>query len=243
VHVLVNNAGAMVATKQVVHSVELTSLQNHVGPYYLTTLLKDKLQRTAAADATVCRIINVGSRLEKSATPNKRPEVLQALDTAWVREGPPTYSTFEAYGNSKLCNLLTTVSLAKQLLPALNTNGGGGGAVVAITVTPGMVNTGLNRFLPWWQRWLVAPLQAALTRTPEQGAAPIVEVATAADANALAWNGGFYGSGGKGTEGGAGASIQPVQAMSAAAQSPQLAEAVWRHTAELVDELVKRERR
>ena len=211
---------------------------------FLTSLLRDKLQRTAMEDTTVCRIINVGSRLEKSATPNKRPELLKQVDVSWLREGPPTYSTFEAYGNSKLCNLLTTVSLGKQL-QARNSSGTGTGSgkdsgVVAVAVTPGVVNTGLNRFLPWWQRMLVGPIQAALTRTPEQGAAPIIEVATAADAIAMAWNGGFYGSG-KGA--GAAAAIEAVHPISPAAQSPELAAAVWQHTAQLVDELTQRDRR
>ena len=71
-HVLVNNAGAMFSTKQMVSSCELTSFTNHIGPFYLTNLMFDKLQRTAKEDKVVCRVINVASRLEKNAYPNKQ---------------------------------------------------------------------------------------------------------------------------------------------------------------------------
>ena len=71
-HVLVNNAGAMFSTQQMVSSCELTSLTNHIGPFYLTKLMLDKLQRTAKEDQVVCRVINVASRLEKNAYPNKK---------------------------------------------------------------------------------------------------------------------------------------------------------------------------
>lgn len=52
---------------------ELTSLTNHLGPFYLTQLLLPKLKKTADEENKEVRIVNVASRLEKSAGPNKTP--------------------------------------------------------------------------------------------------------------------------------------------------------------------------
>lgn len=260
-HVLVNNAGAMFSTQQMVSSCELTSLTNHIGPFYLTNLMFDKLQRTAKEDQVVCRVINVASRLEKNAYPNKKNKNNNASDNKttsnttdrtmlttsthnkeleeklisggdqkddlrWLSSGPEPYSMWQSYANSKLCNLLFTSELAKK------TSDG----VVAISVTPGMVNTNLNRFLPWWQRVLIAPVLPLLLKTADQGARPVITLASAEDTNARSMNGGFYGVG-TGTDTDALLALSP----SAAAQSPALARAVWEYSEILVQHIIKEE--
>ena len=70
-HVLVNNAGVMLPEKILKYGVELTSLTNHLGPFYLTQLLLPKMRKTAEDEKTEVRIVNVASRLEKNAYSNK----------------------------------------------------------------------------------------------------------------------------------------------------------------------------
>ena len=259
-HVLVNNAGAMFSTKQMVSSCELTSFTNHIGPFYLTNLMFDKLQRTAKEDKVVCRVINVASRLEKNAYPNKQnknnrngndnnttstttnrtttltsthiKELEEKLisgdqkDLSWLSSGPEPYSMWQSYANSKLCNLLFTSELSKK--PS--------DGVVAIAVTPGMVNTNLSRFLPWWQRILVAPIQNMLLKTSDQGARPVIALASADDTKARSMNGGFYGVG-TGTDTDALLALSP----SSAAQSQELARAIWKNSEMLVQDIIKEE--
>ena len=286
-HVLVNNAGAMYSTKQMVSKCELTNLTNHIGPFYLTNLLFDKLQRTAKEDQVVCRVINVASRLEKNAYPNKinknnemgnnnepnnktsnnkssttdqnktnNTDLVEKLlgddqqqsgmDIGWLTAGPEPYSTWESYANSKLCNLLTTSILAKNTSvgsgssdsssSATATSHGRVVGMVTMAVTPGIANTNLNQFLPWWQRMLIQPVQNVLLKTADQGARPVIALASADDAKALSMNGGYYGVG-------TGADVDALLALSpsSSAQSQGLAQAVWEGSEMVVQHIIQEE--
>ena len=275
-HVLINNAGAMIAEQQYVTACELTTVTNHIGPFYLTTLLAEKLHRTAREDHCVTRVSNVGSRLEKNATPNKSPHLVHTANVDWMKAGPQPYNMWESYANSKLCNLVSTYFMADELnaryasataAPSVTANantrtkadqgqgqGQVSGRLVTMAVTPGVVNTNLNRFLPWWQRTLLSPLMAAVLRTPDQGAAPLIALAAADDRTALACHGGFFGSAPAGSSGGkkvqvqlAGSNegekiqalgVQLVSPVSAAALSKDLQRAVWQQSEALVAEIL-----
>lgn len=85
-------------------------------------------------------------------------------DLQWERR----YNRFEAYGQSKLANLLFTYELQRRLAPHATT--------IAVAAHPGGSNTELMRHLP---RWAAAgyPLIAPLFQDPAMGALPTLRAA------------------------------------------------------------------
>lgn len=128
-NVLINNAGVYMLQKQwTKDNFEMTVGTNHLGPFLLTHLLLDDLKKTAS-DAGEARIINVTSSLhDKALKIRKAPEMLSTEDFFLDKEG--AYTPEQSYRNSKLCNVLMTQSLSKQL---------DGTGVTCNCVCPGMV--------------------------------------------------------------------------------------------------------
>ena len=120
--VLVNNAGGIWSDRQVtVQGFEQTLGVNHIGPFFLTALLLDRLK---GADAG--RIVNLSSVGHHGAFTGMNWNDLQ---------GEKRYSTFGAYSQSKLANLLFTCGLAKRLADT---------RVTANAVHPGPVRSGFG---------------------------------------------------------------------------------------------------
>jgi NAD(P)-dependent dehydrogenase (short-subunit alcohol dehydrogenase family) len=152
--VLVNNAGAMYARRQLsVDGIELTWAVNHLAPFLLTTLLLDRLKASPAA-----RIITTASDAHLGA---RIP-----LDDLNAQR---SYRGFRRYKESKLANILFTRELARRLE---------GSGTAAYCFHPGLVATGFNR-----NNGLLMDLAMGLlmtfARTPEQGAQTLVWLATA----------------------------------------------------------------
>jgi NAD(P)-dependent dehydrogenase (short-subunit alcohol dehydrogenase family) len=121
--VLVNNAGAMFATRRVsVDGIEKTWALNHLAPFLLTTLLLDRI--TASAPA---RIITTTSDAHKGK--------LIPFDDLNAERSYKSRG-FTRYGESKLANILFTLELARRLE---------GTGVTAYCFHPGLVATGFNR--------------------------------------------------------------------------------------------------
>lgn len=120
--VLVNNAGAVFATRQVtVDGVEHTFALNHLAPFLLTNLLLGAL--TSAAPS---RVVTVSSMAHNGAHIN--------FDDPQFERHP--YRAFAAYGQSKLTNILFSYELARRLA---------GSGVTANTLHPGFVATNFGR--------------------------------------------------------------------------------------------------
>jgi len=120
--VLVNNAGGIWSDRQVTaQGFEQTLGVNHIGPFFLTALLLDRLK---GADAG--RIVNLSSVGHHGAFAGMNWNDLQ---------GEKRYSTFGAYSQSKLANLLFTCGLAKRLADT---------RVTANAVHPGPVRSGFG---------------------------------------------------------------------------------------------------
>ena len=102
--VLVNNAGIIAPRYQISQDgYELTIAVNHLAPFLLTNLLLDRLRASARASAP-SRIVTVASQAHRGAR----------LDLAtWM--DPDGWSPLQAYGRSKLCNILFTRALARRL--------------------------------------------------------------------------------------------------------------------------------
>ncbi len=120
--VLLNNAGAIFLSHETsVDGIEMTFALNHLGYFLLTTLLLDVLEQSAPA-----RIINVSSSSHYSAG-NFRLEDLPR---------PGNGRSYQAYGRSKLCNVLFTYELARRLE---------GSGVTVNALHPGLVRTRIAR--------------------------------------------------------------------------------------------------
>ena len=99
IDVLINNAGALFDRRQVTgDGLELTFATNHMSYFVLTAGLSDRLVASAPA-----RIINTSSEAHRRMKMD-----FEDLQSA-------RYSPFKAYGRSKLCNILFTRELARQL--------------------------------------------------------------------------------------------------------------------------------
>ena len=78
---------------------ETTFGVNHLGPYYLTRLLLELIKKSAPS-----RVVNVSSAGHKG------------VDMIWDDlQAEKSYSSFFAYRQSKLANVLFTIELADRL--------------------------------------------------------------------------------------------------------------------------------
>jgi NAD(P)-dependent dehydrogenase (short-subunit alcohol dehydrogenase family) len=160
IDVLVNNAGLVLSQRtETKDGYEATFGINHLGPFLLTTLLLDRIISSAPA-----RIVNVASTAHRSARRGLDFDDLQSTGH---------YAGMQAYGRSKLANILFTTELARRLR---------GTGVTANAVHPGTVATGFARdgdasgVLAFGVK-VIKPF----VLTPEKGARTSVYVATSPD--------------------------------------------------------------
>lgn len=119
--VLVNNAGLIVGDRKVTEDgLELTFAVNHIGYFLLTQLLEERLVESAPA-----RVVNVASDAHRSGT----------IDFDDL-QGERGYSSWRAYAQSKLANILFTKQLSERL---------SGRGVTANCLHPGVVSTNFGR--------------------------------------------------------------------------------------------------
>ena len=117
-HVLINNAGTFSKERLLTKDgLEMTFAVNHLAPFLLTMLLLDLLKASAPA-----RIVNVASGAHRN---------ISAVDFDNL-QGEKSYNGFEAYGLSKLGNVLFTNELARRLA---------GSGVAVNSLHPGVIST------------------------------------------------------------------------------------------------------
>jgi len=119
--VLINNAGVFTKQRELTEDgLELTFAVNHLAPFLLTNLLLDLLKRSAPA-----RIITLSSVLHQ-----------RSLVDFNNLQGERFFDGNQAYGLSKLGNVLFTVELAERLR---------GTGVTANCLHPGSIDTKMLR--------------------------------------------------------------------------------------------------
>jgi len=159
IQVLVNNAGAVYAARQLSpDGFELTWAVNHLAPFLLTTLLLDRLKASAPA-----RIVTTSSGAHQGAT--------IPFDDLTANRGAAG-SGFPRYGQTKLANILFTAELARQLE---------GSGVTANAYHPGFVASGFNRNNGVLMRIGMA-LTRPFARSADKGAETLVWLVDSEDA-------------------------------------------------------------
>lgn len=118
--VLINNAGVLEnRPKKSEDGYEMTFAVNHLAPFALTSFLVDALKKGAPS-----RIVNVSSMMHS-----------HFIDFENL-QGEKGFDGYEAYGLSKLSNILFTYELAEKLK---------GTGVTVNCLHPGVINTKLSR--------------------------------------------------------------------------------------------------
>ena len=131
-HILINNAGGVsTERRETVDGIEQTFAVNHLGPFLLTNLLLDVIEKSAPA-----RIVNVASTGHYRGT-------LDFDDLGFARGG---YSIMRAYSRSKLANVIFTRDLARRLA---------GKNVTVTSLHPGAVATNIWAGSPGWAKPLL----------------------------------------------------------------------------------------
>ncbi|HZR81231.1 MAG TPA: SDR family oxidoreductase [Candidatus Binatia bacterium] len=155
IHLLVNNAGVVNLKRTTTEDgIEATFAVNHLAYFLLTILLLDRLRAGAPA-----RVVNVASDAHKFV------RGMNFDDLGFERD----YRAMRVYGHSKLANILFTQELARRLA---------GSGVTVNSVHPGAVATGLGKNNGRLAQLAIRAL-APFFRSPEQGAATSLHVATA----------------------------------------------------------------
>lgn len=160
IDVLINNAGAMFAARRVTEDgLERTFALNHMAYFVVTAGLRERLTASAGA-----RIVNTASDAHRGA--------MLDFDNLQSEKG---FGAMQAYGRSKLCNILFTRELARRLH---------GTGVTANCLHPGFVATrfgdqsgGLISHMVWLAKYFAIP--------PTEGAKTVVYLASSPEADGV----------------------------------------------------------
>lgn len=155
--VLVNNVGGYWKTRHVTaEGLERTFALNHLAPFLLTNLLVDRLKQSTPA-----RVVTVSSNAQAMGR-------IDFDDLQTER----SYSGSQAYNQSKLANVLFSYELARRFQAA---------SVTSNALHPGLVSTAFGGEDPGRAQRLLVPLLRPFMKSPAQGAATSIHLASDPD--------------------------------------------------------------
>jgi NAD(P)-dependent dehydrogenase (short-subunit alcohol dehydrogenase family) len=178
----------------------MTFALNHMGYFLLTYELLPLIHATDGA-----RIVSTSSGAHNRGNLDLATLATRPGMQSGVNEG------MQAYGDSKLCNVLFTRELAKRLNPGQ----------MATCFHPGVVRTGIGGNIGGWMRHLWTAI-VFFARTPEKGAQTMVYLASE-PAQRLK-NGAYYFD-------------RAVARTSRAADDPGLASQLWALSEQLIAQM------
>ncbi|KAL2902535.1 Short-chain dehydrogenase TIC 32 chloroplastic [Bienertia sinuspersici] len=130
-NVLINNAGIMATPFQLSKdNIELQFATNHLGHFHLTNLLLDAMKKTAHESNREGRIVNVSSEAHRFT-------YSEGIRFDSIND-ESRYNRLQAYGQSKLANILHANELARRLKQE-------GVRITANSLHPGSITTNLLR--------------------------------------------------------------------------------------------------
>jgi NAD(P)-dependent dehydrogenase (short-subunit alcohol dehydrogenase family) len=136
-----------------VDGIEMTFAVNHLAYFLLTNLLLNALRASLNS-----RVVNVSSGSHYN-------EHLDFNDLQLTK----FYNPMQAYGRSKLANILFSNELARRLQ---------GTGVTSNALTPGMVATDIWKKVNRWLTPLINPVIQRIAQTPLEGAQTSIYLAT-----------------------------------------------------------------
>ncbi|XP_077397040.1 dehydrogenase/reductase SDR family member 13-like isoform X1 [Festucalex cinctus] len=150
VDILINNAGLM-GSGCTEDGFSMALGVNHLGHFLLTNLLLERMQQCGHGRiVTVSALLHRLGDIDFSLMASKRG--LEADLSIW--------RNFQAYCDSKLCNVLFTRELANRLECS---------RVTCYSVHPGIISTELCRNMSPWQQILIMPFAKLFFLDPEGG--------------------------------------------------------------------------
>jgi len=160
--ILLNNAGIMaIPYAKTADGFEKQFGTNHLGHFALTGLVIDLVLKTPDS-----RVVNISSNAHRFGSLD--------FGNLMFEEGKD-YSRMQAYGRSKLANLLFTYELQRRFESA-------GANAIAIAAHPGISATNLaNHFAPDWFFNIFMPLFSRMTQSAAMGALPSIRAAVDPD--------------------------------------------------------------
>ncbi|XP_024364993.1 short-chain dehydrogenase TIC 32 B, chloroplastic [Physcomitrium patens] len=171
-HILLNNAGLLNLKFQLSEDgIEHTFATNHLGHFLLTNLLVDIMKATAKECGEEGRIVNVSSLAHTMTYRNHNLEEIN---------NPKRYVGYQAYGQSKLANILHAKELAHRLQEE-------SANVTANALHPGTMDTnfGKNNALFKYGVGIFFTIGSKLLKTIPQAAATSLYVATNPNLNGI----------------------------------------------------------
>jgi retinol dehydrogenase-13 len=168
--VLINNAG-LISTRERQESedgFELTMAVNHLGHFLLTNLLLGLLKKSSPS-----RVVVVSSIAHHSFVETRSPFRFDNMNSEMF------YGPLEAYGQSKLANILFTRELAKRL---------GDSGVTANSLHPGISRTGLfnfNRYFGLALGNVLSQITSPFFKTAEEGAQTTLHLAVSEEVEGI----------------------------------------------------------
>jgi NAD(P)-dependent dehydrogenase (short-subunit alcohol dehydrogenase family) len=195
IDVLANNAGALIySRKTTVDGHEMSFQVNYLAPFLLTNLLLDRL-----ADApNGGRVVNTVSKFYR----------LGRLDLDDLNGSRPRYNSQRAHQSAKLATIMFTVELSRRM-----------SSVAACAFHPGIVASDIYRDSAIIRILAASWLGKVLQSTPEQGAEPLLHLATTPDPSTV--DGGYF------------ERFDRKELRGAQASDPGLAGRLWERSAEL----------
>ncbi len=159
--VLLNNAGGFFLRRQLTEDhLEMTFAVNHLAYFLLTNLLMEALQRSGNA-----RVINVSSGSHQG-------QHLNLEDLQFSRH----YNPLQAYGRSKLANILFTYELSRRM---------DGSPITTNALTPGLVHTEIWSKVNPVLTLILDPIIRRIGQTPVVGAQTSIYLATSPEVQGI----------------------------------------------------------